>query len=70
MNVLKGQRINIKFNFKGKSVIETHHFLREVYGNECLLRAWTFEWFKRLQEDREDIKDDVRPGRPSTSTTV
>ncbi|KAJ8957020.1 hypothetical protein NQ318_012192 [Aromia moschata] len=28
-----------------------------------------FEWFKRFKEGRETIKDDLRPGWPSTSKT-
>ena len=26
-------------------------------------------WYKRFKEGREDVNDDVRPGRPNTSTT-
>ncbi|XP_025155020.1 putative uncharacterized protein FLJ37770 [Harpegnathos saltator] len=28
-----------------------------------------YEWYKRCHEDREDIEDDARSGRPSTSTS-
>uniref|UniRef100_T1IC57 Mos1 transposase HTH domain-containing protein n=1 Tax=Rhodnius prolixus TaxID=13249 RepID=T1IC57_RHOPR len=28
-----------------------------------------YEWYKRFQDGRENIEDDERPGRPSTSTT-
>ena len=28
-----------------------------------------YEWYKRFQDGREDVEDDERPGRPSTSTT-
>ena len=28
-----------------------------------------YEWYKRLQDGREDVEDDERPGRSSTSTT-
>ena len=28
-----------------------------------------YEWYKRFQHRREDVEDDERPGRPSTSTT-
>lgn len=31
--------------------------------------ARVFEWFKRFQDGREDVEDDSRPGRPSTSKT-
>ncbi|EGI66262.1 FLJ37770-like protein [Acromyrmex echinatior] len=34
-----------------------------------LSRARVFEWFKRFQDSREDVEDDSRPGRPSTSKT-
>ena len=27
------------------------------------------EWYKRFQDDREDVEDDERPGRPNTSIT-
>ena len=26
-------------------------------------------WYNRFKEGREDVNDDARPGRPSTSTT-
>ena len=32
-------------------------------------RARVFEWHRRLKEGREDVEDDPRSGRPSTSTT-
>uniref|UniRef100_T1HJ97 Mos1 transposase HTH domain-containing protein n=1 Tax=Rhodnius prolixus TaxID=13249 RepID=T1HJ97_RHOPR len=28
-----------------------------------------YEWYKRFQDGRENVEDDERPGRPSTSTT-
>ncbi|KAG5319638.1 GVQW3 protein, partial [Pseudoatta argentina] len=64
------QRI-VKFHVKlGKTVTETYNLLKEVYGHECLSRARVFEWFKRFQDGREDVEDDSRPGRPSTSIPV
>ena len=39
----------------------------EVYGDECLSCTEVFKWFKRLKEGREEIEDDQRPGRPSTT---
>ena len=64
------QRVNVKFCVKlGKSATETYHFLKKVYGDECLSRTQVFEWFKRFKEGREEIGDDQRPGRPSTSKT-
>ncbi|XP_032668800.1 uncharacterized protein LOC116842993, partial [Odontomachus brunneus] len=32
-------------------------------------QAFTNKWYKRFQEGREDVEDDERPGRLSTSTT-
>ena len=70
ISVLIEQRIVVKFHMKlGKAVTETYLLLKEVYGNECLSRARVFEWFKRFQDGREDVEDDARPGRPSTSKT-
>ncbi|KAG5307304.1 GVQW3 protein, partial [Acromyrmex insinuator] len=63
-------RIVVKFHVKlGKTATETYNLLKEVYGHECLSRARVFEWFKRFQDGREDVEDDSRPGRPSTSKT-
>ena len=42
---------------------------RKFYGDECLSRIQVFEWFKRFKERREEIGNDQRPGRPSTSKT-
>ena len=28
-----------------------------------------YKWYKRIREGREDVEDDPRPGRPSTSIT-
>jgi len=50
----------------GKSATETYDLLNKVYGDKCLSRTQVFEWFK---EGREEIGDDQRPGRPSTSKT-
>ncbi|GFV86352.1 protein GVQW3 [Trichonephila clavipes] len=64
------QRIVVKFHFKlGKTATETYNLLKEVYGSECLSRARVSEWFKRFKDGRQDVEDDSRPGRPSTSKT-
>lgn len=67
LNVLKEQQINEKFLFKnGKSAAETY-FLRNVYGNKCLLEVGVFECF--FSYVQENIEDDVCSDRLSTSTT-
>ncbi|KAM9767815.1 LOW QUALITY PROTEIN: protein GVQW3 [Dama dama] len=64
------QRISIKFCVKlNKSASETHHLLKEAYGNEVMSRARVFDWHKRFKEGREDIRDDARSGRPVTHRT-
>jgi len=64
------QGINVKFCVKlGKSATETYDLLKKIYGDECLSRTQVFERFKRFKEGMEEIGDDQRPGRPSTSKT-
>ena len=33
-------------------------------------RVRFFEWHKRFKSDREEVEDDSKPGRPSTSKTA
>jgi len=61
------RRVDVKFCVKlGKSATETYDLLK-VYGDDSLSRSQVFEWFKMFEEGREEIGDDQRPGRPSTS---
>ena len=62
------QRVCVKFCFKlGKTATETHQLLQQVYGDAALGRTQTFEWFGRLKESRDSVKDDPRAGRLKTS---
>ena len=64
------QHVNVKFCVKlGKSTTETYDSLKRVYGDEYLSHIQVFEWFKRFKEGREEIRDDLHPGHPSTSKT-
>jgi len=64
------QRAAIKFCVKlEKSATETFAMSEKAFGDECLLRARIFEWYKRFKTDRESLKDDEQSGRPSTSRT-
>ncbi|XP_045149088.1 protein GVQW3 isoform X2 [Echinops telfairi] len=64
------QRISIKFCVKlHKSASETHHLLKEAYGDGAMSRARVFDWHKRFKEGREDVRDDARSGRPVTHRT-
>ena len=64
------QRINLKFLVRlGKTPTETFNLLQEVYGDAMMSRTRIFEWHKRFREGREDVEDDPRSGRPTTSRT-
>ena len=43
--------------------------LTKAYGESAMSKRRVSEWYKRFQDVREDVEDDERPGRPSTSTT-
>ena len=61
------RRINLKFLVRlGKTPTETFNSLQEVYGDATMSRTRIFEWHKRF---REDVEDDPRSGRPTTSRT-
>ncbi|GBM24254.1 Putative uncharacterized protein FLJ37770 [Araneus ventricosus] len=64
------QRVSIKFCSKlGKTATEAHEMLVKVYGVDAVSKKCVFEWFKRFRDGKEDVKDEPRSGRPSTSTT-
>ncbi|GBO05726.1 hypothetical protein AVEN_220550-1 [Araneus ventricosus] len=61
------QRVNIKFCFKlGRTATETHEMLVKV---DTISKKCVFEWLKRCRDEKEDVKDEPRSGRPPTSTT-
>ena len=65
------QRANLKFLAKlGKTPSESFAMLQQVYGEETMSRTRTFEWRKRFKEGREEVEEDPRSGRPSTSRTA
>ncbi|KAM0734093.1 Protein GVQW3 [Formica fusca] len=43
--------------------------LKKAFGDDTMSQPRVYEWYKRFQEGREDIEDDARSGRPSTSTS-
>ena len=43
--------------------------LTKAYGESAMSKTRVYEWYKRFQDGREDVEDDERSGRPSTSTT-
>ncbi|GFG31228.1 hypothetical protein Cfor_11652 [Coptotermes formosanus] len=40
--------------------------LKTAFGDECLSRARTFAWFKKIMEGQTSADDNPRSGRPST----
>ena len=54
----------------GGNATETREMLEQMYGREAVSRKCVYKWFiKRFREGKETIEDDLRSGRPSTSTT-
>ena len=43
--------------------------LTKAHGESALSKTRVYEWYKRFQDGREDVEDDERLGRPSTSTS-
>lgn len=70
LSLIEEQRINIKFLAKlGKNGREIFECLKQVYGDNSLKEPTVNKWLKRFREGREEVKDDPRPGRPSTSSS-
>jgi hypothetical protein len=42
--------------------------LQKVFGDETTNRTTTCEWYRWFKDGRTSIEDDLRSGRPSTST--
>ena len=43
--------------------------LTVAFGESAMNRTQVQLWYNRFKGGRENINDDARPGRPSTSTT-
>ena len=43
--------------------------LKVAYSKCTVSQKSVYKWYKLFTEGREEVNDDVRPGRPSTSTT-
>jgi hypothetical protein len=60
----------IKFCVKlGESATVTYEKFQRAYGEHSLSRAQMFRWHKSFLEGREQVEDESRAGRPSTSKT-
>ena len=63
-------RICIKFCVKnGIKCSKTLEMLKVAYGECTVSQKSIYKWYKLLTEGREEVNDDARPGRLSTSTT-
>jgi len=64
------QRVCINFCFRlGRTGAETYETLQADFGESCLNRSKTFEWYSPFKNGRRSFEHDPRPGRPSTSHT-
>ncbi|KAG5341761.1 SETMR methyltransferase, partial [Acromyrmex charruanus] len=64
------QRICIKFCVKNKiKCADAFRTLTVAYGEATLDRSNVYRWYKMFSEGREDVNDEERAGRLSTSTT-
>ena len=53
----------------GKTGSETFEILKQAFGDLCMSRSRTFEWFGRFKNGRPSTANDDRSGRVSTATT-
>ncbi|KAJ8958285.1 hypothetical protein NQ318_017431 [Aromia moschata] len=64
------QRMAIKFCVKlEKSAAETIPMLKKAFGVDCLSDRQIFRWHKAFAEGRENVNDENRAGRSSTSSS-
>ncbi|GFW22262.1 protein GVQW3 [Trichonephila clavipes] len=64
------QRYAIKFCVKlRKNETETFQMLQEAFKDDCILRSQSRKWHKAFKEGREEIADEPRSGRPTTTRT-
>ena len=63
-------RVCIEFCFRlGKTGAETYEILQTTFGESCLSRLKTFEWYSHLKSGSRSFEDEPHPGRSSTFHT-
>ena len=63
------QRICFKFCVKNEiKCNKVCEMLTKAYGESAMSKTRVYEWYKHSQDGREDVEDDERFGRSSTST--
>lgn len=66
---VEDQRLYIKIEIlRDKNLTVIHRALREVYGEFTMDLSIVYRWANSFPDGRLSIDDDVRPGRPKTST--
>ena len=55
-------------SFRSKNRTEIHGAMSEVCGEFSVDRSTFSRWFNRFRSDCVSIENDIRPGRPRTST--
>jgi len=64
------QKLCIKFCVRlCKTGSETFEILKQAFGDSCMSRSRTFEWFGRFKNGRTSTANDDRSGRTSTATS-
>ena len=64
------QQINLKFLVKlRKTTTECFKLLKEVYGEDVMLRTQIFEWYKHFEKGCKELEDDLKKGQPPTTRT-
>ena len=59
----------IKFCFKlGRTATECYEMLKTAFGEQAMSCSQTFQWFSRFKAGRTSTDDDVRSGRPVSSS--
>ena len=68
------EKENFRFYIKVRTALNIgptiiHDELRRVFGDEAPSFSTIARWSQWFREGREEIADEVRPGRPITETT-
>ncbi|KAA0188761.1 hypothetical protein HAZT_HAZT001753 [Hyalella azteca] len=64
------QRYAIKFCVRlERNATETFQMLQEAFKDDCISKSQSGKWHKAFKEGREEVADEPRSGRPTTTRT-